>query len=122
MPRPYCFHLLAEPTAASPQAHDIGGAWVNIWVMDDSLATAETRARAYLMDYAWVVKEIEYKLEPTPDQIAKLDAVEHKNYEKALRQGISAIFSAWPKVQGKEGDPVELRPMGPPPLSGSDSK
>lgn len=120
--RPYCFHLRAEPTAGSPQSHDIGGAWVNIWVMEQSLAVAETRARAYLMDYAWVVKEIEYKLEPTPEEISKLDIVEYQNYQKAVRHGVSAIFSAWPKVDGNEDDPIEIRRMGSPPTSGHKSQ
>jgi len=108
----YCFHVKAEPLPDSEHAADIGGAFVNIWVMDESIEHARMKADAYLAQYGWVPLDYEYSLEPTLEQISKLDQPEHQNYEAGKRNGISAVFSAWPKETRPEGV-IELRSMTP---------
>jgi len=106
--KPFFFVINAEPTAAAPNTEDIKYALVHIWVMSSSRKEAEIRARAYLMDYAWVVKEIEFESETTAEQLARLDTSERLNYLKAARNGLSADFLCVPKID-RPGDEIEIR-------------
>ena len=112
----YFFIFEAKPTSASPSAHDIAGGMANIFVTASSRQEAETRARAHLLEYAWVVKSLDTALEPTPEQIARLDRGAIALHRKALREGLASEFTTWRKKEGKDDDPVELRMMGKSPF------
>lgn len=110
----YCFSIPCEPTSASPQAADIKAAIAHVWVVDETIGAAEIKARSHLLDYAWIPTSIEYALEPTPEQIAQLDEEEQALHRRALREGIASLFLAWPKIEGRDDDPIEIRSMGAP--------
>jgi hypothetical protein len=108
--KPFFFVMNAEPTAAAPNTEDVKYALVHIWVMSSSREEAEIRARAYLMDYAWIVKEVEFECAPDSGQIAHLDIDEKSNYLKAAKSGLSADFLTVPKVD-RPGEEIEIRPV-----------
>ena len=110
----YFFIFEVEPTSASPRAQDIKASLANIFVMAPSHAEAEARARAHLMEYAWVVKSLDTAVEPSLERIAQCDASVIALHQKALREGLASEFVAWPKVEGKDDDPIEIRLLGPP--------
>lgn len=110
MIKPFFFVINAEPTSAAPNTEDIKYALVHIWIMASSLKEAKTRAQAYLMDYAWIVKEVEFEVETTDEEIAHLDIDEKNNYLKAARNGVSADFLTVPKVD-RFDDGIEVRPL-----------
>lgn len=109
----FFFRIKAIPTTAATVAHDIGGAFSHVWVVDDGMTGAETKARAFVMDHGWLVEEVELALEPTPEQLLDLGEAETANYQKALRQGIASVFHAWPR-DARPAGVVELRSMGSP--------
>jgi len=108
MNKPFFFVINAEPTAASSAAQDVKYALVHIWVIASSLEAAKTKAMAYLMDYAWIAKEVEFECVPDDGQIAHLDTDEKHNYLKAVRFGLSAQFLAVPKADRPQGE-IEVR-------------
>jgi hypothetical protein len=105
----YCFSIPCEPTSASPQAADVRAAIAEVWVVDKSISAAEIKARSHLLDYAWIPTSVQHALEPTPEQIARLDESSQALRRKALRQGVASLFVAWPKIEGREDDPIEVR-------------
>lgn len=113
MNKPFFFVINAEPTAAAAKTNDIKSAMVHIWVMASSQEEAKARALSYLMDYAWIVKEVEFESEITAEQLAHLDIDEKNNYLQAARTGLSADFLAVPKVD-RPGDEIEVRFLGQP--------
>lgn len=119
---PFFFAVSVIPTAGTPQSSDIEGATAHIWVMANSPEEAETKARSYLMDYAWIVKEVEIAIQPRPEQIAHLGIEETLLHEKARRLGIAADFLAWPKVKRPSDTPIEVRLMESRPNGGSDQE
>lgn len=117
---PFFFSIAVKPTEATPKAEDIAGGIANVFVIAGSLAEAETKARSYLMDYAWIVEEVESSAQPSLDIIAQLDNKLQLLHEKALRKGIAADIQSWPKKARPRNTPVEIRLMGPPLKDSSD--
>jgi len=112
--RVYVFVMRVVPTAGTPQAHGIGGAIADVWVRDTDLDSARAKAVAFVMDYSWVIQEMQHELEPTAEQIQNLRADAFANYHQALSKGISAFFSAYPP-KDRDDDVVEIRTLGVPP-------
>lgn len=111
----FFFRFQCTPTTSSQQAGDIAGADIDVWVHSDcSLDEAEIRARGYVMDYAWVVSSMQLGRDWPLERIGELDTTGQALAQKAIREGISAFFLAWPKKDGRDGDPVELRSLGAP--------
>jgi hypothetical protein len=108
------FVFAAEPTPGADQAADIAGGRIEVWVDENNAETAEAKARAYIMGYSWIVKELETsehwpeELCPDPEKSAASFAL----HRKAERNGISALFQAWPKVP--RPGVYEYRPLGDP--------
>lgn len=93
----YLFVLEAHPTKAAVPEEDIAGAMVHVWVVWPSLDEAERHAREFVLDSGWIIDTVAHRLQPTDVQIARLHDSELGNYKRALRDGISADFIAWPK-------------------------
>lgn len=110
----FCFVFLAAPTVRAPHAEDIEGGRIEVWTREQDPDAAEAKARAYIMDYSWVVKERESvkcwpdELCPDPDKSPEAFAL----YRKAETYGIAAVFRAWPKVP--RPGVYEYRPLGDP--------
>lgn len=106
--------LEAKPTSAATGAHDIAGGNFSFFVQSETVEKAETLARERVLAYAWIPTSLEQATEPTPEQIAACDDSVTALHRKALREGIAFDVIAWPKVEGKEGDPIDVRPLGAP--------
>lgn len=109
----YFYRLKSEPTHAAQISPEIRGAFVHIWVKAASISDGEAKARACVMDYGWLVIDLEHALHPTESQIERLEVDERANCEKAKRFGISAFFIAWPKQDRTDGI-VEISPLEEP--------
>lgn len=115
----FCFLIECEATSGTPRAADIAGAQAEVWVVADSLADAQIKARSHLLDYAWLPKTVERAFQPTPEQIALLDAQSRALHRKAILQSVASAFLAWPKIAGADDDPIETRSLGEPPIPGN---
>lgn len=110
----FFFAFEATPTAASPQATDLAGADIHIWVQADSMAGAESTARQHIMDFAWVVKELSLARHWPLERIPDLHKDEQALAQRAIRFGVAADFLAWPKEANPGEDPLEVRSAGSP--------
>jgi hypothetical protein len=93
------FVFTAEPTSNSLASEDLGGANVVVWVKDTDRASAEAKARSFIMDFFWIVKKLEFATE-WPDEMCpdpKKEPREFALYQAAEKNGISMEFYAWPK-------------------------
>jgi len=92
---PYFIIMKAEPTPVAVNARDLDGANVNVWVMESNIEAAVAAAQAYILEYAWIPREIRYAGEVTGELIEAVDEVETHNYEEALQSGIAGAFYGW---------------------------
>ncbi len=99
----------------------LAGAFAHVWVVEDDMAAAEAKARAFIMDHWWVVEELEFAPEETTpehllrlDEVLRLDKVEAASSREALRLGAAAVFYfyAGPR-EARPDEIVEVRSMGP---------
>lgn len=105
---PFMFVINRVPLPENHDYETIGGAKIHIWVMDASLDSARGKAVSMVEQSHWSVQDIEDELEIAPEQVPLLDTVEVSLYSKALRDGISAMFVGYPKVDGNPDDPVVI--------------
>ena len=117
----YRFSIACTPTAGSARATDIKSADADVWVLEESMAAAEIKARSHLLDYAWVPTSIEIAIEPTPEQIERSGKDTQALHRKALQKGVASMLIASPKAEGQEDDPIRIRSMGAP-LTPTDRK
>lgn len=108
---PFMFVINAVPKLTNENFKDIAGAKVHVWVLSDSKESAKTRAVNYIEKYLWDVKDFEYELEISQEQLRNLHKDEAALYLKAHQSGIAADFVAYPKIPGDPGDPVIKRPL-----------
>lgn len=105
----FFFSFEAVPTHASPQASDLAGADIHVWVQDRNIDSAETTARQCIMDFAWIVQSVSVAKQCPLERILQLDEEEQVLVLRAIKEGIAADFLAWPK-DGIIGDDFsELR-------------
>lgn len=104
----FMFAINGIPLPENHNYASIGGASIHVWVMEKDMKSAQNVAISYINQYLWAVKDIEYALEIQPKQLADLDKVEAVLYQKALRDGISATFFAYPKEDGNPNDPIVI--------------
>ena len=110
----YFFEIEVTPTAASTNAADIVSAAALLFVIADSLETAEIRVRSELMDHGWEVREISKSYQPTEDEIADQGIHIESLHQKALVSGLSMILLGNPKIEGHPDDPAQVRSLGSP--------
>lgn len=110
----YFLDIEAEPTAAATESNDVAGASVLTFVVASSPEAAETAARAAIIDRAWLVKGVSSLLQPTDEQISRLDTDIKAIYRQALRHGIGQFFLAHPKAPGHPDDQIQVRSLGSP--------
>lgn len=109
----FFFVFDAVPSSASPNASDIAGGKINVFVSTERAEDAEGIARAHVMDYAWIITGVEEARGPVPDHIPGLDAGVIALRAKAEREGVASEIVAWPKEERPEDGPIELRSAGP---------
>ena len=105
----FFFAFEAVPTAASPQACDLAGADIHVWVHDKSMDSAESMARQCIMDFAWIVQNVSAAKHCPLEHILKLEENEQVLVLRAIKDGIAADFLAWPKDGVIGHDFSELR-------------
>lgn len=93
----FFFAFEAVPTHASPQAGDLAGADIHVWVQDRNIDSAESMARQCIMDFAWIVQNISVAKHCPLERILQLDEEEQALVLRAIKEGIAADFLAWPK-------------------------
>lgn len=113
----FFFAFEAVPTAASPQAGDLAGADIHVWVHDKSMDSAETTARQCIMDFAWIVQSVSAARHCPLEHILQLEENEQLLVLRAIKDGIAADFLAWPKDGIVGSDFSELRAPATTPAS-----
>ena len=93
--KPYLFRVRATPRRNHPQADELAGAYVHVWVLDTDFETARERVAPYLADGHWQIEEWLNEFRISEAQIEKLNPPEAANYRRALDNGISADFHSW---------------------------
>ncbi len=96
--------IVARPEPEAAEYGEAGGAFVNCWVNEDNLRTAERRAVALIEEQGWrphrfdsweiVSRETYADWEPTVDDDPDLDPRE--SLEQAFIDGIVCVFNIWP--------------------------
>jgi hypothetical protein len=108
----YFLDIEAIPTSAAVNAADVAGASVLTFVIADTKAEAESMARAAIIGHAWVVKDISLFLQPTDEQISRLDRDIKAIHQQALNNKIGLLFVAHSKLEGQPDDPFQIRSLG----------
>ncbi|MDJ0722959.1 MAG: hypothetical protein QNJ04_15090 [Desulfobacterales bacterium] len=93
--KPYLFRVRATPRRHHPQADELAGAYVHVWVLDTDFETARERVAPFLADSHWRIEEWLNEFRITEAQIATLNPSEAANFQRALDAGISADFHSW---------------------------
>ena len=106
--RPFAFVVASVPLPESKWHHQLAGANVHIWVMDNSIDSARNRAICYIQDQAWKPHEIRFETEIPREQIPSLGKGEARLYNQALTSGLAADFLAFPLQDGDPDDPVVI--------------
>ena len=93
--KPYLFRVRAVPRRRHPQADDLAGAYIHVWVLDNAFEAARERVSPFLADCHWRIEEWLNEFRITEAQIERLNPSEAANYKRALEAGISADFHSW---------------------------
>lgn len=111
---PFLVDLEVRPTAGTPQADGLAGAYALLCVMADSSEQAETRARAYLMRYSFIVDRVENVAAMPPERWPDLDTTEAALVRKARAEGAALLLQAWPLQERAPDSGIEIRALPPP--------
>lgn len=103
---PFMFVIDGTPLPQNHNYSKVAGAKIHIWVMDDNMDSARSKAISLINNSLWEIQGIEYAFEMLQEQISELDKLEVQLYQKALRLGIAALFVAYLETDGHPGDPV----------------
>jgi hypothetical protein len=103
---PFLLVIKGIPSPTNQKFNSIGGAFIHIITVNDNINSAKDHALSFIRDQLWEPQEIEEAFEILPEQVPLLDKVEASLYSKALRDGISAMFVAYPKEGGSPNDPI----------------
>lgn len=82
------------PKDTNPESNDTQGAYIDVWVMTESLEDAIQKAKDYVDLEEWEVIHIEESAEVIrEDYLDDQELLEC--YDEACEKGISAIFYTW---------------------------
>lgn len=109
----FFFAFDAVPSSASPNATDLAGGKVHVFVHTGRAEDAEGIARAHVMDFAWVITGVEHALGPLPENMPGWDPGIVALRHKAERVGVASEFVTWPKEERPEDSGIEIRTAGP---------
>jgi hypothetical protein len=91
----------AAPGADSPAFGEAGGAYVNCWVLADSMRDAEIEAIRFVTDSGWVFDSIHGR-----ESFEGQESPESKEGQEYLDQaridGIVCVFHTWPPDEPDE--------------------
>ena len=104
--KPYMFVITAVPTTDNPNFQKVFSAEVHIWVIADSIETAQNVALEDIKAHGWIPQEVQYAFDSTPEQIRNLGTDEAWLYQRALKHGIASDYIGSP-VQENPGTPVK---------------
>jgi hypothetical protein len=93
--KPYLFRVRATPLRSHPQADELAGAYVHVWVFDSAFDAARDRVVPFLDTCHWRLEAWLNEFSISEAQIAKLNAAEAANCERARESGIAADFHSW---------------------------
>lgn len=105
---PFLFEIKGIPLPDNYNFDSIGGAFIHVIVISDNMDSAKESALSFIRQHLWEPQTFENAFEILPEQVSLLDTAEAALYSKALRDGISAMFVAYPKVDGSPNDPVVI--------------
>lgn len=105
---PFLFVIKGVPSPANHNFNLVGGAFIHVITVCDNMDNAKDRALSFIRSQLWEPQEIENAFEILPEQAPLLDKAEASLYSKALQEGISAMFVAYPKVDGSPDDPIVI--------------
>lgn len=108
--QPFMFQIKSVPMPQNKNFDTIGGAYVHVWVMDNSLENAQKRAFAHIRKYNWEPQEILNAFEIRPEQIPLLHKDEENLFLMAQLYGISADFLGWRKEESLHDVPEIIEP------------
>lgn len=100
------FVITAVPATDNSHFHEVFSAEVHIWVIADSLATAQDVALEDIKAHRWIPQEVQYAFDVTPEQIQNLGTDEAWLYQRALKLGIASDYIGSP-VRETPGRPVK---------------
>lgn len=99
------FVITAVPAKENIHFNKVFMAEVHIWVIADSLDTAQNAALEDIKGHLWIPQEIQYAFDVTPEQLQNLHKDEALLYQRALKLGIAADYIGSP-VRENPGKPV----------------
>lgn len=106
---PFLFIFDGVPLPENHNYGTINGAKIRVLVMARYAPLAEESAIDLVNKYLWSVKEVEDAFILSPEQISYLDTLNKLDaslYQKALSDGISIAFLAYPKTNRKDEAPI----------------
>ena len=103
---PLLFEIKGIPLPDNHNFGSIGGAFIHVIVISNNIDSARESALSFIRQSLWEPQIFENAFEILPEQVSLLDTVEAALYSKALRDGISAMFVAYSKVDGNPDDPI----------------
>ncbi len=106
--QPFMFVIHSVPLPKNKNYKAIHKAWVHIWVMGESIESAQDKAFAYIKSFNWNPLRTKYAFQITAEQIASLHPDEARLFQKALLYGIAADFLAVPIREKSPDSPVEF--------------
>ena len=97
----FCFK--ARPKQGSAEAKQSGGAFINCWIIRDTIEQAESQARGAIADEDWRITKVEEACEMTRETQLP-EGVEY--FEQAQIDQQVFVFSRWP-VDAPDDDGVD---------------
>ena len=104
--KPFMFLIKGVPLPTNQNYEIVSSAHVQIWIMDNKVQSAQSRAFEYLKSHLWEPTKIEYAFVISPEHLAYLHKSEVLLYQKALQNQIAAEFVTYPKNENQSVDPV----------------
>ncbi len=91
----YYFLFEATPSLRHPETNEVGGAFVNCWIVANTLADAEIVARKTICDQNWIVDEPEEAFEVTRSFYDK-ESSSLQYYDQAVVDKEVYVFHSFP--------------------------
>lgn len=101
------------PAPGSEFAHTVGRGLADVWLVGHPAQDCEALARAFIMEYGWLVRSLERRVEISEGEIPRYRPDAQASFRQAKAHGISAAFVTSPPVD-REDNIVEIRHMEPP--------
>ncbi len=105
----FMFVIDSTPLPQNQNYGSVAGAKVHICVIAEDISSARQKAISYVDKYLWIPKKIEYSFEMPQEQIPLLERPEEALHQKALRDGIAAVFYGYLDSVPPPGTPILVK-------------